>query len=503
MNKIKGIPFTYLLLFFSVFLLYSCHSTDWNAVGSSQVGPAPQAIRDIFAAHPGGIILSQGKAPGDAYIYDIGEKDEKYSDSRGAFLFESVEIHLRNKMPKGKVLVDFAFVDQKKATTLRVPGVDLIRLTPKMDMTGDMWYPEVILEELNRFGVSFRKEHNEFSIESSEAQVWVDRAYRVSITNNCLDPGKFEMSITSEDLSDFEARKNSGMNLNQNRILSHTWFPIPLDLYGELLEMKNPGNAYPVACNFDSISNIGEQVVIDYSQLRNPIRQQERIKILEIGHQSGRKLVPIDLEQHYKKLFGLYLDQPREQTYASILDENIQTAKFMNEGFYREDTPRKFDFSFLKQMDSVVVSTIDVNGSDCYAEIKLTGKYSWFEITIGNLDLSQIDEQKYWGMLFGFNTYPKSRRYHPQQNTILYDAEMLPDEIKPYVLMTEKNSGKWVNNQYKGLEKVLFSYETREKDVLEIYVLSYERITPVWMARVKLPKGTREAVRVRNALYAY
>ena len=106
-------------------------------------------------------------------------------------------------------------------------------------------------------------------------------------------------------------------------------------------------------------------------------------------------------------------------------------------------------------------------------------------------------------MLFGMNTYPKSRRYNPSQATLAYDADHLPREIRPYVLLTEQKSGKWVNNQYKGIEKIYLSYESLEKDILEIYVLSYERILPVWMARVKLPKDIRESVRVRNALYNY
>jgi len=71
------------------------------------------------------------------------------------------------------------------------------------------------------------------------------------------------------------------------------------------------------------------------------------------------------------------------------------------------------------------------------------------------------------------------------------------------VLLTHKKNDKWVNNQYKGVEKIYLSYESIEQDVLEIYVLSYERITPVWMAKVKLPKSLREKVRIRKQLYQY
>jgi hypothetical protein len=106
-------------------------------------------------------------------------------------------------------------------------------------------------------------------------------------------------------------------------------------------------------------------------------------------------------------------------------------------------------------------------------------------------------------MLFGVNTFPKSRRYNPVQSTIQYDAALLPDDIKPFVLLTDKKTGKWVNNQYKGIEKIYLTYETLEMDVLSVYVLCYERITPVWMGTIKLPKEIRETVRIRKKLYNY
>ena len=484
-------------------LFTGCYSVSWNQHASSnQLVPPARNIEQVFEQQPGKVLRPEILAPGHSYIYDVGEKDVDYGNSDGLFRFTKAEIKLHDRMPREKVIVDFVFSDEHN-TVLKIPNVDLLRFTPKIDAEGDLIYPEIILEELNRFGLSFRKEHKEFSLKSSSHPEIVDRAYRVSITNNCLDPGKWELAIATEEYGDFKMRKKGGININQNRLLSHSWFKIDLTLYQELLNLKNPGKAYNVYSNFDSISNLAEQVVVDFESLRQPLRMQEKIEILEIGHKSGRVLRPLDIEEHFKWEAGLYLDQPDRQTYTSILQDTVRTAKFMEEGFYRDNTPRVFDFSWLKEMDSVSIATVDVPASDCYAEIKLTGKWSWYEITIGNIDLAQLSEQKLFGLLFGINTYPKSRRYNPSQATVVYDAEMLPDELKPYVLLTEKQSGKWVNNQYKGIEKIYLSYADREKDILDIYVLSYERITPVWMGKVKLSRSLRETVRVRNNLYNY
>ncbi len=72
-----------------------------------------------------------------------------------------------------------------------------------------------------------------------------------------------------------------------------------------------------------------------------------------------------------------------------------------------------------------------------------------------------------------------------------------------FVAMTDKKTGKWVNNQYKGVEKIYLTYDNLENDILDIYVLSYERITPIWMAQVKLPRSIRETIRIKRQLYSY
>lgn len=484
-------------------MLSACHSTNWNhKEPNAGIAPAPRSVQEVFASYPGNVIQIAALAPGHDYKLDIGEKDRAYGKSDGVFVFENIEMRLLNQMPRGTVLVDFIFRDNKN-TKVEIPNVDLLRFTPKMDARGNQKYPEIILEELNRFGLSFRREHNEFTIEGSHESAVLESAYRAWIVNNCLLPGQWEFSLVNAEFDDFELRRKGGNNLNQNRLISHSWFQVPKPLYQVLMDIQNPGNSWDVNQDFDSISDIAEQVVVDFEQLRKPIRETLPLEVLEIGHQSKRKVKPLDLEQFFKGEAGLYMNPPGDLTYASILTNEVHTAKFMDEGFYRTNTPRKFDFSWFQYIDSVEISMVDVEESDCYAEIKLTGKWSWYEITLGNIDLSQLSEQKLHGTLFGMNTYPKSRRYHPQQNTVAYDAAMLPKEIQPYLLLTEKESGKWVNNQYKGIEKMYLTYSDREKDVLEIYVLSYERITPVWMGKVKLPRHIREAVRVRKNLYNY
>lgn len=494
----KAIPFIA-----CIFLFTQCYAPKWaSQQNPSSSSTAPSKITKIFQQYPDGIMNLEADSPGYNYNYDIGEKDKTY----GMMSFEKVHIELLDHMPKGTVLTNITFTDQH-GNTAKVESVDLMKLTPKYNTSGDMLYSEVILEEFNRFGIVFRKEQEEFELNMhSQNPALLESASqttRMSITNNCLEPTKWEMALTSEDFEDFKTRRKGNVNINQNKILAHCWFYLNKDLYEALQQYKNPEINQNYHLSYDSLNALAEASVIDLETLRYPIDKQLNIKPLEIGHQSNRILEPVDVEEHYKWQFGLFLNRKPNLTYSSILEEPVQIARFSDAGFYRAETPNVYDYGFLKHVDKVEINNIDAPESDCYVEIKLTGEYAPYEVVIGNIDLAYPDEQKMTGLLFGYNTYPKSRRYNPVQSTLFYDADDYPEKLKPYVLLIDKNTGKWVNNQKKGVEKVYLSYESSERDVLQIYLLSYERVTPVWMARVKLPKDAREAIRVRRNLYNY
>ena len=487
--------------------LTQCYSTKWAAIQpEGDLQPAPKEVISVFKKYPNQLMVLDATTPGFNYKFDIGEKDDSYGNKDSIFRFHKVYIQLKDRMPKGKIIADFTFVDVTY-NKISIQNVDLLRLTPKFDTSGDMIYPEIIEEEFNRFGYVFRKEHEEFSIElndetSNELQKIKNRAYRCKIVNNCLAPTKWEFELTSADFSDFNKRLKNTINLNQNKVLSHSWFYLDKELYRALINIKNPDKRIPYDMEYNKLSDLAEQVVIDFPKLRNPIKRRLASKTIELGHKSGRKIEPIDNELFYKKHFNLLLEGNND-TYATILESPVKTTQFKDAGFYTESSPKYFDLNWMQHLDSVHIDVIDVKGTDAYVEVTLTGKWAPYKINIGNIDLAQIDEQKLYGMLFGFNTYPKSRRYNPKQSTLVYDAELLPNEIKPYVLLTKKDDDKWVNNQYKGIEKIYLTYESLERDVLQIYVLSYERITPVWMASVRLPKEIREKVRIRKSLYSY
>ena len=487
------------------FLFTSCYSVKWADEDKKANRPAPVAIQQIFG---GDFKLTMDcLSPGAQYKYDISEKDIFYDSPTKELVFTKVEMYLNRVMPTNQILVDILFKDAI-GHQLELKKIDLMRIIPKLDMDGEMAYPEYLLEEFSRYGIVFRKEHKEFFIglNGRAGQLTKDataRAHRVNLVNNCLDPTKWELELRSADYSDFDKRLKSSTNFNQNKILSHAWFYLNKALYRALLIAKNGDRGDLFDLPYDELSVKSEKVVMDLSKLRKKANHWLLTKTLEIGHQTNRKIEPIDLETYYKWQFGL-IGEDTILTYKSVCEQPMKLAKFDKEGFYDyEENPRVYDFSFIKTLDKVTLKTIKTSGSNCNVEITINGSTAPYKFIIGNIDLALLEEQKMLGIGMGINPYPKSRRYNPQQATIVYDPDYYPEGKKPYCLMLDTNEDKWVNNQYKGVEKVFLSYDSLDENILEIYLLSYERELPVWMARVKLSPFMREMIRARRNLYNY
>lgn len=494
----------------------SCYTYKWTNTKTVETAEAPKEIKQLFSDHNNKLITT-GISPNSNYKYDAWEKDMAFNNSN-VLNFNTITLSLNDVMPKGQVLVDMVFEDGI-GNKIKFNAFDLMRVVPTLNTTGAHLYPELLLEEFNRFGVGFRKEFNEFKIERSkqntdEVNKALDRVYRASITNGCLDPGKWEIVLTSEDYSDFNARVKNPVNYNQNKILAHSWFLIPKNVYKTLVELKNPNvklNGFDFGdFDYKTLSNFSKGIEIDFEKLRKPIKKSWDTKMIEVGHESNKPIALLDMEEHYKIDYGLFVGYDEnslsKETYKSILNpekQPLQFAQFRDEGFYSPETALTFDMNWLSHLNEITIKSVDLPETECVVEIQVKGKWSPYTLTIGNFDLSTLQEQKLYGLHFGFNTYPKGRRYNPAQATITFDEDLMPKDYERYVLLTDSKTGHWVDNFHKGLGKVYLSFDTLERDVLNIHLISYERIAPLWMGRVKLPKELRERVRIRKQLYNY
>ena len=509
-TPIRCMRFVPLLAVVSLLLVASgCYTYSWTAPEEGRsLRNAPAEVLSHFDDLPANTIHLEMVDPRLTYDYDPGERDAfREADGEGLHFGEAA-MTLQRQMKRGQVVVDFAFTDEL-GNIIRIPGGDLMRLLPRIDSNGNTQYAEYLLEEYERTGVSFRLEHGEFFVEAAsgnpaDVTEALSRVYRVGIFNNCLDPGKWEFIVTAEDYGDFGSRLRGETYINQNRILAHSWFYMHPELYQSMLALKNPHLTFDprIALDYMALAEQAKVSDINFDDFRT-LGREHRLKVVELAHESGREISEPISEQYYKFGLDLFINRDEFRTYADLSKTPVRLAQFMDRGFYNPDAPKVFNFWFAEHLDDVRIRSIDQPDSDCYVEIEIDGEHVPFKLTFGNLDLALLNEQSFASLRFGVNPPPLNRRHSPVMNTLRYDTDAMPDRIKPYMFFTNKETGKFENNIDLGVEMVYVGWEDLDNNVLEIHLLSYERITPVWMGRVKLPDYMVDRVRVRRNLYAY
>jgi hypothetical protein len=70
------------------------------------------------------------------------------------------------------------------------------------------------------------------------------------------------------------------------------------------------------------------------------------------------------------------------------------------------------------------------------------------------------------------------------------------------MFLIDKRTGRFLNNQVRGLEQMFLTWQSQKRDALMLYLVSYERMIPVWMARVSLGEGERTRDQIANAFYS-
>lgn len=481
--------------------LAGCYTARWVDPDRA-TAPPPAEVAELFAGR-GGVLALELSDPNETYRHDPGEKDPLHAKDPDLLRFRRAEIELQPAMPPGTVVADLRFFDGA-GSVVELPGVDLLRLVPRLDTEGELQYPELLLEEYSRYSVVFRREHREFTLDVVDPRAGdaAERTYRAVLANNCLEPSKWELILASEDYSDFSERLRSPLNLNQSRTLAHSWFYLDPELYETLIRVKNPELVVDpsIAADYDALGRRAEEVKIDFDRLRR-LAGREASELLEVGHRSDRRLEPLDREQHYKNDLGLFLNRDEYRTYADLPRGTVKLASYQERGFYDPAAPKEFDYGWLRRLDSVTVDSIASPRAGTYVELTLGGEGSPYLIRLGNVDLAHLDEQRLLTLPFGFNVYPLSRRHNPPQSTTFFDPDLAPRDVRPYLLMVDAESGRFVNNQLRGIDRVYLGWESIDRDVLMIFLISYERITPVWMACVKLDDELVDRARVRRALY--
>ncbi len=465
------------------------------------VNPESSAIEGFFHRHKGVLLLS-AESPQSRYAHDPAEKDVAGFDT--TFAFNQVRLTLSVRQEKTKVLVDMVF-ENGKGTELKLEEVDLLDLTPSLSGPPELQPADYLLKEFERFGVLYQKKDRRFSLKaipssSPAVEQVVDRAYQVGLYNNCLEAGKWEIILNSRYYQDFDKTHASTKQYNRYRILAHTWFQMDDGLYRLLLQRKNPAMTINPFTGYTSLSQQGEKIAVPFQNMRN-IKRRVRSRVLELGFQSKRELFELDEEEHYKYLYGLVLNRDQFHTYDDVLRQPIAMAKFTDGGYYRPEDAVSFDYAWMRGLNHIDIHIVEAPGPERFVEIRVGGVDSPYDVVLGNFDLGRLNPNKLVSLAFGFDALPKARltRQTPYNTSYILGPE--GQGIRPYLLVADKKTGQWVNNQNLGLEQIFIGWQSIAKDALVLYLVSYERMIPVWMGRLGIEDPAREKDGIQNAEY--
>jgi len=161
----------------------------------------------------------------------------------------------------------------------------------------------------------------------------------------------------------------------------------------------------------------------------------------------------------------------------------------------------RFDYGWMKKLDRIKVSAVAAPGPLRYVRLDIDGPESPYRFVFGNLDLAQLNESKYFEMSFGLDPMPRNGRHWADFDPCLYRLEGKPETVKPFLFMVNSADGTWANNQKLGLDKLYIGWESPERKVLWVYLVTYERVISVWMGRVKITDPALNADRIRNAVF--
>jgi hypothetical protein len=318
------------------------------------------------------------------------------------------------------------------------------------------------------------------------------RPFRVSMVNNCLFPGLWELSAT-----------------DRAGELHHSWFRFPKDTYYQLVGELNgldpafvkkavAWDASDVAVNLDRLRQldrkvgdvelgVNKSVAVGYSS------QDSRRKISK-----GYVLVEEDGE----------LKRPKK--ILDLLEKPAHLSEFISPGKYSMSKRRRFDFSYLTRTDNAEVFLVhpkthyNWRKSDRssiktpYVEIHL--KLQDYAIIIGNLPLSLLVPQEDFA-INGFGVGVLSSGGLAERRRFLLTEGPAPS----FAYLCHRGKTKELialNSHEMGLEQVfLRTHIEGDKMWWEVTITSYERMADIVKYRVEIPGELKTQVQRYQRLY--
>ncbi|MCB0482039.1 MAG: hypothetical protein KDC83_11445 [Flavobacteriales bacterium] len=344
------------------------------------------------------------------------------------------------------------FLVNKQKDTITLRNVDLSEFIPTVpsSVKDDEYLTKLTLvnQEWNRNQVNFID--GQFSSSNPEI-ICIDLA------RNCLNSYLWEVSTyVNED----EIKKTNG----------HGWFNFPKDLYASLFVLKN---GFP----FEKYASILENWVDPESKKINHDLLAKKVSTVPVSFvDSSDAMYPLQgarIKKRKEIIFPLEF-----QTMRDLQSDSTLFATFSPPGYYNRADPRVTQLGRTYSLNNVKVSSIKsmING-DTLSEITLSfnnrQNSRFTKLVIGGLDmdafpkLSTADANNGWKSAMGFSNHTFYENYT--------DHLKCKSARHPYFAYLSDEDGKWLDSHQIGIDGPIMHWDNVRKNVLHIWLLSFER----------------------------
>ncbi|WP_372367159.1 hypothetical protein [Candidatus Uabimicrobium sp. HlEnr_7] len=303
------------------------------------------------------------------------------------------------------------------------------------------------------------------------------RPLRIGVTNNCLNPGLWELNAT-----------------DRAGEIYHSWFSMPRELY---IDIVAETNSLPQDFVRNSLEWSEKEVQLKLDRLRQIKTKLAKTDIKVIDGPIG-----FSTQDSRRKLHGKYVQIMSKdglkppKTRRELLKNPVLMSDFVAPGKYSLQKQKKFSLGYLDDPRYVEIfstrpktyynmknKTPIAHNDAIHLEfnIHLHGK----RLIIGNLPLPLIVQQEDF-VIHGFGVGVLSASGLPERRALLIEKGPHPS----YAYLTNDKKGKLyaVNSHLSGVEQVFIRcYPHAVKPYWEITISSFERIVDIVKYRIEIP----------------
>ena len=345
---------------------------------------------------------------------------------------------------------------ENNSDTIFFPSLSLMEFIPtiqnRFKSNEYLSHITVVNQEWNRNQVRFDEDH--FTVQGTE----LENITRIDIARNCLNTYLWEVAAYAD-----ENGKSKGYY--------HGWFSFPKELFANLFEKRNGQEFKKYASSLEGWIDPASQE-ISLNELREVITEEA---VLFTNHNNEEYLKLGERDKKYQNII-FPINTTRIQDF---LTDSTLFATFTPPGFYNTKDPRTTELSRLASPDKITsreVIASKVSG-DSFLEIEVNfnvnDSVKGTTLILSGIDLSEIpvlgpeEVNKGWQNSMGFGNHTFYETYEHSQKCKV--------SSNPFFAYLTDSEGRWIDSHKVGIDGPLLYLDDKNKNLLHVLILSFER----------------------------